>query len=157
MLEGSDLIHNRRGYIFRPAEEEKRAVRVALNQREQLQWVPVSQEDPTINSKLLPLSDGEVILGKVCGVLGIVYLKEHGPGNMEAQSVFIRANALGPPGAAVVAQVHAEFYQVLCLDVVDGILNQCIVRTFLMLQHGAGRLKKTALKSAFRKMQCHIH
>ena len=101
--------------------------------------------------------DGEVILGEVRGILGGIHLEEYCPGNVEAQVFLILTDALGTPGTAVVAQVHPELYQMLRFDVADSILNQRIVCAFFTLQHRAGCLKKTALKSAFGKMQRHIH
>ena len=74
-----------------------------------------------------------------------------------AKVLFIPPDPLSAPGTAVIPKIHTEFHQVLCFDVAGGMLHQRIVRTVLMLQHRAGCLEKVALKTAFGKMQRHVH
>ena len=119
-----------------------------LDQGKQSLGIGAGQEHPGIDPQLFTLLDSAVILKQVIQTLQAVHLEKHRPGDVEAQFLFIPADPLGSPGAAVIPQVHPEPYQMLGLNVVGGVLHQSIVRTVLVLQHGVDRLEKTTQKAA---------
>ena len=130
---------------------------MALDQRKQFQEVAMGQENPAVNPQFLPFGHSTVVLGEVSGAVGFLHQEEHGPGNIEAQLCLIGTDALGTPGAAVVAEIHAESHQMFRVNVVGGVLHQGIIGAVLMFQHGLGSPEKPALETPIRKMQSHVH
>ena len=130
---------------------------MVLDQGKQRHRIGAGEKSPGIDTQLFPLRNGTVVLKQMVQALEIIHLKKHRPGNVETKALFIPPDPLSAPGTAVIPKIHTEFHQVLCFDVAGGMLHQRIVRTVLMLQHRAGRLEKVALKTAFGKMQRHVH
>ena len=115
------------------------------------------QKHPASDPQPFALGDGAVILRAVLRIPGGIDLQKYGPGNVEAEALFVGADCSGAPGAAVIPDVHSQRDEMLGLDVAGRVLNQSVVGALLVFHPQAGGFEETALQPSLRKFQAHVN